>query len=167
MSMNVQSINELDQEVAYGVLLKCCGSETWARAMAQSRPFTGADDVAQRAAEAFEKMNHADWMQAFGAHPRIGDMASLRKKYENTAEWANAEQSGVKGTGDAILRGLAQGNDDYEKKYGHLFIVCATGKSAGEMLDILKERLKNDTKTEFANAAEEQKKITLLRLEKL
>lgn len=165
--MNVQSINELDEEVAYGVLFKCCGSETWARAMVQARPFAGDDDLAQRAAQAFEKMNHDDWMQAFRAHPRIGDMASLRKKYENTAEWAKAEQSGVRGTGDAVLRGLARGNTDYEKKYGHLFIVCATGKSAAEMLEILNKRLKNDAKTEFANAAEEQKKITLLRLEKL
>jgi len=165
--MNIRLINDLNAEGARDALLKCCGSERWAELMTQSRPFGSEDEVIRAADQSFAKMTRADWLEAFAAHPKIGNVESLRKKYADTKTWAQSEQSGVNGTSEEVLQGLAQANKDYEEKFGHIFIVCATGKTAEEMLSILNERLRHDLELEFGNAAAEQKKITLLRLEKL
>jgi 2-oxo-4-hydroxy-4-carboxy-5-ureidoimidazoline decarboxylase len=106
-------------------------------------------------------------LEAFKIHPRIGDIESLRKKFASTASWASDEQSGASEAAEDVLHELSEGNDHYEKKFGYIFIVCATGKSATEMLTLLKNRLHNNPEAEFAIACEEQKKITNLRLDKL
>ena len=111
--------------------------------------------------------NEEDWKEAFTHHPKIGDLDSLKKKFANTAVWASGEQSGVNTAKDEILNALAEGNRLYEEKFGYIFIVCASGKSAEEMLGMLNERLKNNPEDEIRIAADEQNKITLLRLEKL
>ena len=100
-------------------------------------------------------------------HPKIGDVESLSKKYENTKTWAVGEQKGVENADRAVIEKLAEGNKTYEEKFGHIFIVCATGKSAAEMLSMLEGRMKNDPKDEILIAAGEQNKITRLRLKKL
>ncbi len=108
----------------------------------------------------------ADWLQAFASHPRIGDRDALRAKFAATGAWTAHEQSGVDGAPEDLLGELAEENCRYEARFGYIFIVCATGKTAGEMLALLKERLTNDAGLELKIAAGEQAKITRIRLEK-
>lgn len=168
MSHNrIQWINDLDQAEALAAFLHCCGSQKWAQSMVAARPL--ADEAAMHGAadEAFACLKEADWREAFTAHPKIGDLEGLRKKYAQNAGWSEGEQSGAMGADETILRELAAANTAYEARHGFIFIVCATGKSAAEMLAILKGRLYNETSQELQNAAAEQRKITHLRLEKL
>lgn len=165
--MNLSLINELNADDAREAFLKCCGSERWAREMAEARPYAGDDELLRQAEQSFERLTRQDWLEAFAAHPKIGDLESLRKKYNSTKAWAQSEQSGVNGTTNEVLENLASGNQAYEQKFGYIFIVCATGKTAGEMLSILNERIPNSPENEFSIALAEQKKITQLRLGKL
>jgi len=119
------------------------------------------------AGETWNKLTPGDWKEAFSHHPKIGDIKSLRQKFASTAQWAEGEQSGVAQTSERVLRELAEGNNLYEAKFGYIFIVCATGKGAEEMLEMLNRRLSNYPEEEIRIAAEEQRKITRLRLEKL
>jgi 2-oxo-4-hydroxy-4-carboxy-5-ureidoimidazoline decarboxylase len=135
--------------------------------MTNRRPFASGDEVLQSADAIWNSLDRPDRLEAFAAHPRIGDLDSLRKKFATTADLACGEQSGVAGAGEYVIRALAEGNREYEAKFGHIFIVCATGKTSAEMLAILRERLPNDPDTELCIAAAEQAKITRLRLEKL
>ncbi len=112
-------------------------------------------------------MERVDILEAFSHHPRIGDVDSLRKKFATTADWATSEQSGAQAASEAVLRDLAQGNRDYEARFGHIFIVCATGKSAAEMLALLRARIDHAPDVELRIAAAEQEKIAHLRLDKL
>jgi 2-oxo-4-hydroxy-4-carboxy-5-ureidoimidazoline decarboxylase len=160
-------LNQLPAGEACEELLKCCGSKRWAEAMVAQRPFQSPPHLFDRAIEVWKKLNREDWVEAFRQHPRIGDIDSIRKKFASTAEMATGEQKGVVGADDHILNALAIGNEQFERRFGHIFIVCATGKSALEMLHILQERLKNDPTTELQVAMMEQAKITQLRLEKL
>lgn len=165
--MNLNHINQLDSDAAVEAFLKCCGSERWARALAAARPFSSDDDLLAKADQAFQSLEKIDWLDAFAAHPKIGDIDSLRKKYGNTKDWAQNEQAGVAGSTDEVLEKLSSGNSAYEERFGYIFIVCATGKSAAEMLAILESRIDNDKENELGIAAEEQRKITRIRLEKL
>jgi 2-oxo-4-hydroxy-4-carboxy-5-ureidoimidazoline decarboxylase len=165
--MNVQSLNNMPPDTARAALLRCCGSRRWADAMTACRPFASPDKAYQAADKVWSGLDRTDWLEAFAAHPRIGDLDSLRKKFATTADLASGEQAGVTGAGEDVIRALADGNSEYEAKFGHIFIVCATGKTAAEMLAILRERLPNDPDTELRIAAAEQAKITRLRLEKL
>jgi 2-oxo-4-hydroxy-4-carboxy-5-ureidoimidazoline decarboxylase len=165
--MNLSLINKLESDEAKVTFLKCCGSENWAAAMVNARPFANDQDLLNKAEQAFSQMSKTDWLDAFAAHPKIGDIDSLRQKYGNTKDWAQNEQAGVSGTSSRVLEHLASGNAAYEERFGYIFIVCATGKSAEEMLAILNGRINNEAESEFAIAAEEQKKITRIRLEKL
>ena len=133
-------------------------------------PFFPADDLVELLEDAEEqwfKCSESDWKEAFSHHPKIGDTASLKKKFSSTAQWASGEQSGVNAASQQTIEALAEGNRKYEDKFGYIFIVCATGKTAEEMLEILTSRLSNDPKDEIEIAADEQNKITKLRLEKL
>ena len=134
--------------------------------MAGSRPFADLSSVHHTAEKIWNGLSREDWLEAFTAHPRIGDVNSLRKKFENTRTWASGEQSGVNEAEEKVLHGLAEGNESYEKKFGFIFIVCATGKSAAEMLALLQARLPNTREQEMVNAAAEQVKITRIRLDK-
>jgi 2-oxo-4-hydroxy-4-carboxy-5-ureidoimidazoline decarboxylase len=154
-------------EDARVALLRCCGSVRWADAMTARRPFASVNDVCRSADEIWAGLDRADWLEAFVAHPRIGDLDSLRKKFATTADWARGEQAGVTGADEQLIRELAEGNREYEARFGHIFVVCATGKTAAEMVVILRSRLGNDAETELKVAAAEQAKITRLRLERL
>ena len=107
------------------------------------------------------------WLEALESHPKIGDLESLRMKYAGNKEWSGGEQAGVNSADEATLVALAEGNETYEQRFGYLFVVCATGKSAAEMLALLQERLGNEADEEFTIACGEQRKITHLRLDKL
>lgn len=133
-------------------------------------PFFPADDLVELLEDAEEqwfKCSEEDWKHAFAQHPKIGDLDSLKRKFASTDQLASVEQSGVNSASQNTIEALAEANKKYEDKFGYIFIVCATGKSADEMLGILQARLPNDPKEELEIAADEQNKITKLRLEKL
>jgi 2-oxo-4-hydroxy-4-carboxy-5-ureidoimidazoline decarboxylase len=163
---NLAHLNALPSGEALAAFLRCCGSTRWAEAMTASLPFATIEELFA-ASDAIEKtLTRADWLEAFAAHPRIGDVETLRKKFATTAAWCEGEQAGVSGANEDVLTKLSEGNKHYEERFGYIFIVCATGKTAPEMLAILESRLPNDPETELKIAAGEQAKITRLRLEK-
>jgi len=161
-------LNQLDPDPLRAALAKCCASERWIDRMIVERPFTVNNRLLLRdAAVVWWAMDREDWLEAFAAHPKIGDVESLRAKFAGTRTWAGSEQSGVTGASETTLSRLAELNREYEARFGYIFIVFATGKSADEMLAILESRLSNDPQTELQIAAAEQLKITQLRLRKL
>ena len=161
-------LNELSAEACAATLHRCCGSTRWARRMAAHGRFGSRTELHGLADHHWWDLADGDWHEAFTHHPRIGaDVAKLREKFAPTASWSAGEQSGVAAADEGTLEALAQGNRDYEARFGFLFIVCATGKSASEMLHLLQERIDNDPAAELRIAAGEQAKITHLRLEKL
>ena len=165
--MTLHELNTLPKQRLIEELSKCCGSSTWVKNML---PFFPADDLVELLEDAEEqwwKCSKEDWKEAFAHHPKIGDVESVKKKFASTAQWASGEQSGVNTASQKTIEALAEGNKKYESKFGYIFIVCATGKSAGEMLEILESRLPNDPEDEIEIAADEQNKISKLRLEKL
>ena len=165
--MQLQELNRLSEEAAREELLKCCHSARWADYVLSRRPFGSFSDLLKAAEDSFSRMQREDWLEAFSGHPKIGDISSLRAKYANTRDWSAGEQSGVNAAEEAVLQGLAEGNTEYEKRFGYIFIVCATGKTAAQMLDLLRSRIDNDPAEELKIAANEQIKITKIRLEKL
>jgi 2-oxo-4-hydroxy-4-carboxy-5-ureidoimidazoline decarboxylase len=165
--MTITAFQTLDAETKRELLQKCCGAEAWVQKMIAAPSNEKVSDLIETAEKKWYECLEEDWLEAFEHHPKIGNVNSLKEKYADTIAWASNEQSGVNVASDEILIALAKGNDDYEKKFGYIFIVCATGKSAGEMLEILQGRLLNTPENEIQVAAEEQNKITKLRLEKL
>ena len=165
--MTLEEINIADENQLIGKLMLCCGSTNWAKSMVEARPFESVEDLHSTAVAIWQGLESSDWLEAFTHHPKIGDIESLRKKFASTAAWAEGEQSGTAQASEAVLKKLAELNDVYEKKYGYIFIVCATGKSADEMLALLEIRLDNPKDKELKIAAGEQQKITTIRLNKL
>ena len=159
--------NSLPDKKAAAALLDCCGSQEWMRRMLASRPFPSADELTQAANEIWNSLGRKEWLRAFRHHPRIGAKKAERKQSAKAGEWSAKEQSGVARAARDTLAALAAANRAYEAKFGHIFIICATGKSAEEIQQELQRRLGNDRETELRIAAEEQRKITRLRLEKL
>jgi 2-oxo-4-hydroxy-4-carboxy-5-ureidoimidazoline decarboxylase len=164
---DIAEINTWNEAEARTALLRCCGSTRWAARMCTLRPFADRSALFTAAEAVWRGLSREDWLEAFAAHPRIGDLDSLRHKFAATAEWASGEQAGARGASEEVLHALAEGNRAYETRFGHIFIVCATGKSAAEMLALLRERLNNTPEEELRVAAAEQEKITRIRLEKL
>ena len=151
-------------EEARAFLTTCCGSSQWVDRMLRRRPFGSDERLRTVAHEEWWALTPTDWHEAFRHHPKIGDRESLRARFPATANLSATEQRGVAGASDETLDALAAGNRAYEQKFGYIFIVCATGKSADEMLAQLTKRLLNDPETELRIAAGEQAKITELRL---
>jgi OHCU decarboxylase len=160
--MQLDDLNALDQDGAAHALRQCCGSSRWSARMAAARPFADPDALAAMADRVWVDLDAADWLESFAAHPRIGSAGSGPSE-----SWSAQEQAGVADAPDAERDRLAQRNRDYEARFGYIFIVCASGRSAGEMLAILEARLANDPDVELRVAANEQRKITRLRLLKL
>lgn len=166
-TLTLDELNLLTRAEAAIVFSRCCGSSQWAKAMALRRPFYDENELFKFADTAWRRLSPDDWKEAFSHHPRIGDVHAVREKFAATASWAEREQAGTAAASEQTLKELADGNVEYERRFGYIFIVCATGKSADEMLGILKERLTHPPADEIHVAAEEQRKITRLRLEKL
>ena len=160
-------LNGLSAEEARAEFLRCCGVRTWAEAMARARPFASDAALYQQADAHWAATGPGEWREAMEHHPRIGDVSRLREKYKATGAWSEQEQRGMQGAGEDVIQALADGNRDYEARFGFIFLVCATGKSAGEMLGLLRARLDNPPEQELRIAAGEQAKITRIRLEKL
>lgn len=149
------------------LLADCCGSSRWVSGMLARRPFGSRAAVFSAADEIWWSLEASDWREAFSHHPRIGEGRSAKPQSERGSAWAAGEQSAVGRADDETRAALASANSEYEQCFGFIYIVFATGKSAEEMLGLACERLRNDPKAELRIAAEEQGKITRLRLEKL
>ena len=160
-------LNAMTEQQRRQSLETCCAAIKWISRMLDEVMFVDDEHVLQCATEYWQSMAEADYLEAFAAHPRIGDVDSLQEKYSNTKLMAGGEQAGVDSASPETIQKLAKANDDYFKKFGFIFIVFATGKSAEEMLQILETRLENDRDTEIRNAADAQLQITTLRLKKL
>ncbi len=158
--------NQSHSQIAV-TLQQCCASEKWVAGMTASRPFIDSNHVLAQAAEIWESLEAADFLQAFAAHPQIGDVKTLQAKYANTQAIASSEQSQVASASNETIEQLALANQLYLKRFGFIFIIFATGKSADQMLNALLARIGNTREQEIENAAAEQLKITKLRLEKL
>ena len=135
--------------------------------MAASRPFPLLENLYEAAEEIWFSLSHADWLEAFAAHPKIGSGHAAPRQQARTADWSGDEQSGMKAADESVRDELAEANRLYEEKFEFIFIVCATGKTGSEMLAICRARLRNSAETEMRLAAEEQRKITALRLDKV
>jgi allantoicase len=160
-------INTLVASEARETFLRCCGSTAWAEAMAAQRPFASREALFEAAETTWDRATEADIREAFLSHPRIGERAATRAVSTAEQRWSSQEQAGLASTEESIRARLVEGNRAYEARFGHVFLICATGKSAAEMLGALYVRLSNDPGVELRVAAAEQGKITLLRLEKL
>jgi len=160
----VRAMPEPELEAA---LRACCGSTSWIRAMIGERPFDSFDSMKQRASLIWNALKESDFDEAFKAHPRIGEKKAEAHQSVTANTWSKNEQSKVDTASDAVRAELREVNRAYEEKFGRIYIVCATGKSAEEMLAIAKERMGNSPEAELKRAAEEQRKITELRLEKM
>lgn len=163
----VHRLNALPADDAERELLTCCGSRAWAWRMAAARPFRGPADLLERADAEWWALDEADWREAFRSHPRIGERKADAGQTGRERAWSAGEQAGMAAAADATRDALAEGNRAYEARFGYIYIVCATGRSADEMLALLRARLANDDAAEIRAAAEEQRKITRIRLEKL
>ena len=161
-------LNALSRDEARAALLRCCGARRWAEGMLARRPFSSQSELLRAADAVWSQLDKSDYLEAFAHHPRIGeDLAALRAKFASTAGWAHQEQAGVRAADERTLLALRDDNQAYFDRFGYIFIVCATGKSAPEMLELLRARLHNEPAFELSIAAAEQAKITRLRLEKL
>jgi OHCU decarboxylase len=163
--MHLVDLNALDEGAAVEAFRRCCGSSRWARQMSAARPFADVATLAAAAERIGSTLDREDWLEAFAAHPRIG--AGAAGGAGGAARWAEQEQASVALTADETLRRLADANRAYKTRFGYIFIVCATGKTAAEMLTLLERRLRHDAGDELQIAADEQRKITRLRLTKL
>ncbi len=164
--MNLEQLNRAAPEAAQHFFEQACCAPRWLAAMTAARPFADAQALLQVAAQQWQAMQEADWLEAFEGHPRIGDVESLDKRFANTRTTASHEQSGVESATRDVLEELLHLNQVYAERFGFIFIVFASGKSATEMLQLLQQRIDNDRTQELRIAAGEQWKITALRLQK-
>jgi 2-oxo-4-hydroxy-4-carboxy-5-ureidoimidazoline decarboxylase len=160
-------IDDASPEEARALLQACCGSTRWLERMLALRPFEAVDILLSTARREWFALTPEDWKEAFTHHPKIGDREALRARFPATHQMSEREQAGVSMAPDQVMERLAHANAAYERRFGYIFIVCATGKSAEEVLDLLTARLKNDPVVEVRIAAGEQAKITELRLQQL
>ena len=165
--MTLAELNNLPPAALKDALTKCCGAARWVEQMAAAFPVKDKQQLLDDAERIWLACSESDWREAFTHHPKIGDISSLKEKFASTSQWAEGEQSSVRHTSKQVLQALAEGNTQYEQKFGYIFIVCATGKRAEEMLALLQARLHNTPADEIKTAMGEQNKITKIRLEKL
>ena len=157
-------LNSLPLSAATAVLLNCCGSRKWAAEMAHRRPFPDMNNLIDQAQQGCDALDISDWKEAFAAHPQIGESQAGNQQAQF---WSQQEQAAAANMASDVQLRLGKRNAEYYSRFGYIFIVCATGKSAEEMLAMLERRMQNDPSAESAIAAQEQRKITLLRLRKL
>jgi OHCU decarboxylase len=158
--------NGLSPDDAANEILSCCASRAWALAVSAMRPFENEQSLIEASGKIWKNLEAGDWNEAFSQHPRIGERKALKDVSAQSAAWSNEEQRSAALTNQQVEQSLAQANRDYETRFGRTFIVCATGKSATEILEILRRRLHNDDAAELREAAEEQRKITNIRIRK-
>jgi 2-oxo-4-hydroxy-4-carboxy-5-ureidoimidazoline decarboxylase len=165
MNSTLDAWNKADEATALEAMLVCCGARSWASAMVALRPIGSVIEFSEAADKVWATMKEADWLEAFACHPRIGERKAAQSP-QKSAAWSRQEQSSVATAETTVLAELAEGNAQYEEQFGFTYIVCATGKTAHEMLVILKRRLGSDRVAELREAAEQQRQITQIRLGK-
>ena len=153
--------NELSDDEAVGALLLVCHSRQWAVQVAAQRPYTDIDALLAAADDTWMALRPEDWLEALDAHPRIGERGG------KSAEFSQREQAGFGAAGDDVQAAITAGNAEYEERFAHVFLISAEGRSAEEILANLRSRLGNDPDTELRIAAEEHRRITRLRLQRL
>lgn len=163
--MTITEFNALPSDRAESALMDCCGSARWAATVASRRPYAGVEALHKAADAIWWKLEPADWLEAFSHHPQIGEAPASGSA--SARQWAEGEQSGARAATEEVKARLDRANRAYFNKFGYIYIVCATGKSAAGMLAILEQRLQNDLPSELSIAAEQQRLITRIRLEKL
>jgi OHCU decarboxylase len=163
--MTLAEFNALPSSQAELVLSDCCGSARWAAGVAAKRPYSTVEALHQAADSTWWRLGRADWLEAFSHHPQIGDKPAGGS--QSARQWAAGEQAGAGTATEDVKAHLARANRAYFEKFGYIYIVCATGKSAEGMLAILNQRLQNDLASELSIAAEQQRLITRIRLDKL
>jgi OHCU decarboxylase len=159
-------LNECSADEARAALLCCCGSRAWARRMADERPFEDMTALVRAAARIWDDLSHADWLEAFSAHPRLGEQPEASPSSQSV-RWSSHEQAGVADSTSELKDRLSDANRRYEDRFGFVFLTCATGRSGADILAELESRLANDRVHEIAIAGAEQQRITALRLAKL
>jgi OHCU decarboxylase len=164
---SLERLNALPEAEAVESFLKCCGSKRWAREMSARRPFGDAREMFETADRVWSSLDAEDWLEAFRSHPKIGERKSAEPVSAESRRWSEEEQSGTRDASQPMLAELQEANRAYEEKFGHIFIVCATGRTTEEMLALLRARLPNEADAELRVAAEEQRRITAIRLRKL
>jgi 2-oxo-4-hydroxy-4-carboxy-5-ureidoimidazoline decarboxylase len=165
--VTLDELNALSPERATEVFRACCGASRWVDAMVERRPFASTDAIISMADDLWLAMRPGDWHEAFAHHPRIGERAAATPQDERAAAWSAGEQSSIANAEASIHDELVEINRAYEARFGYIYIVCASGRSADELLDIARRRLTNAPDDELRIAAEEQRQITRLRLRKL
>jgi 2-oxo-4-hydroxy-4-carboxy-5-ureidoimidazoline decarboxylase len=165
MNATLAAWNETDEGTALDAMIACCGARRWAEAMVALRPIENVAELSDAADRVWDTMEEFDWMEAFACHPRIGEREAIHASARSAA-WSSHEQSFAASAQESLLTELGDGNCRYEERFGFTYIVCATGKSAEEMLAILNQRLASDRVTEMREAAEQQRQITQIRLGK-
>ncbi|WP_263357515.1 2-oxo-4-hydroxy-4-carboxy-5-ureidoimidazoline decarboxylase [Acidicapsa ligni] len=157
--------NRKSAQEATGDLLSCCAANRWAAQLVALRPFADEEALYSAADQVWAEMEETDWMEAFLAHPRIGHRKTPHASAQSS-HWSQQEQSSVNTAQSGVLEELAAGNQRYEERFGFTYIVCASSKSADEMLAILNRRLPGARQAELREAAEQQRQITQIRLRK-
>jgi 2-oxo-4-hydroxy-4-carboxy-5-ureidoimidazoline decarboxylase len=160
-------LNDLSLGEARTALVRCCGSSAWVASMLRARPFRDQAHLLATASRVWRELSADDWHEAFSHHPRIGEGDKVPSAAQATTAWAKSEQAGASAAELEVKQALADGNRAYEAKFGHIYLVCASGKSGTELLAILRARMDNDPAAELRVAAGEQEKITQLRLLRL
>jgi len=158
--------NRLPLEEAAKEIFSCCGSQAWAKEMAARRPFPDVTTLIAACDETWSNLTATDWIEAFRSHPRIGESHAAKSASLQSVNWSAQEQRNVDAAGEGIKIALAEANQEYEQRFRHIFIVCAAGKSAREILEILRRRLQHDEHTELCEAAEQQQLIMHIRVKK-
>lgn len=157
--------NEANEKEAMQTMISCCGSRRWAEAMAAMRPIESILQMSETADRVWSTMREPDWLEAFACHPRIGERKAAQATRQSE-RWSQQEQAGSTKAEEQLLIELAELNALYEQRFGFTYIVCATGKNADEMLEILKRRINSDRDSELREAAEQQRQIMQIRLGK-
>ena len=160
------ALSDLSEQDLGDLLRRCCGSSRWLQEVLSGAPFADPAAIERASAGAFDTLGDADWLECFEAHPRIGDLEALRERFGSGSRESQEQASAVSAP-EPILRALAEANQEYENRFGLRFLVFATGKSAEEMLSILRARLSNQAGEEMRIACAEQRKITALRIRQL
>jgi OHCU decarboxylase len=160
-------LNAASREDAIAAFTQCCAARAWAESMAALRPYRDMDALLDTADRVWEELGPGVWRAAFDGHPRIGERQAATATTDTAQRWSEQEQAGAQHANADVQARLAAAQRAYEARFGHIFLICATGRSAPEMLQELERRLGNDPDTELRVAAGEQRRITRLRLEKL
>ncbi len=167
VNQGVDWLNSLSPAAAESELLKCCGSTVWAQRLSVARPFSSLEELNRKASEIWWSLGEGDWLEAFRSHPKIGERKAEQVVSPEAQSWSEQEQSATHNTAQATMQTLRELNRLYEEKFGYIFIICATGKSTEDIIANLRRRLNNDYQEELEISAEEQNRITQLRLTKL